>query len=98
MANFMKIDEYLVRNGAVHTDDNGAKSINVDNILAVGVTHLGDQTKWYISITFVSGKTILVNVAGTPFATKALAIDAMDTFIASIPNSISDLADALGGA
>lgn len=84
MAQFVKLNEYLVKNGSVYVGDNDARSFNINNILYFGVLSLGRTDEWFVTATLVSGKTILVNLAGTPFATKALAISAKDSFLSTL--------------
>jgi len=81
MAKFKIIDEYLLKGGSVYAGDDDTRSFNVENILLTGVLSLGNSTEWYVSVTFISGKTLLANVTGTPFATKALAVVAKNTFV-----------------
>jgi len=40
----------------------------------------GAADKWYISLSFVTGQTMLVNIEGTPFATQEAAMIAKDVF------------------
>lgn len=76
MVKFYNLDRYLDVDGTRIESFDGAKSYNVNSILELGV--VGNMDKWFVTVTFISGATIKVNVAGTPFATQALAIAAKD--------------------